>query len=48
MRHISYPSEDQTRLIRPEDVAAAVMFLVTLPETTYTREIVVGTGIVNR
>jgi NAD(P)-dependent dehydrogenase (short-subunit alcohol dehydrogenase family) len=46
MRKISYPNEDQDRLIRPEDVADAVMFLVTQPGTAYTREIVVSTGIV--
>jgi NAD(P)-dependent dehydrogenase (short-subunit alcohol dehydrogenase family) len=48
MRQISYPAEDQDRLIRPEDIADAVLFLVTQPSSAYTREIVVGTGIVNR
>jgi NAD(P)-dependent dehydrogenase (short-subunit alcohol dehydrogenase family) len=46
MRHISYPNEDQDRLIRPEDIADAVLFLVTQPGSAYTREIVVGTGMI--
>jgi NAD(P)-dependent dehydrogenase (short-subunit alcohol dehydrogenase family) len=46
MRKISYPTEDQSKLIRPEDVADAVLFLVTQPISAYTREIIVNTGIV--
>jgi 3-oxoacyl-[acyl-carrier protein] reductase len=46
MRHISYPDEDQSKLIRPEDVADAVLFLVTQPASAYTREIIVNMGTV--
>jgi NAD(P)-dependent dehydrogenase (short-subunit alcohol dehydrogenase family) len=39
MREEGFPTEDPESLIQPEDLAAQVVHLVTLPDTAYVREI---------
>ena len=44
MRAEGFPTEVPESLIQPEDVAAEVLHLVTLPETAYVREICIRPG----
>ena len=44
MRAEGFPKEDPESLIQPEDVAAQVVNLLTLPETAYIREVYVEQG----
>lgn len=44
MRAEGFPTEDPESLIQPEEVAAQVVNLVTLPETAYIREICIYPG----
>jgi 3-oxoacyl-[acyl-carrier protein] reductase len=44
MRRQGYPNEVPESLIQPEDVAAQVINLLTLPETAYIREVFIQTG----
>lgn len=48
MRQEGFPNEDPDSLIQPEDVAAQVINLLTLPETAYIREIYVEQGLPTR
>jgi NAD(P)-dependent dehydrogenase (short-subunit alcohol dehydrogenase family) len=42
MREEGFPDEDPDSLIQPEDVAAEVLHLLTLPESAYVREIILN------
>src|SRR5207249_5013737 len=44
MRAEGFPTEVPESLIQPEDVAAQIVNLLTLPETAYVREIQIRTG----
>jgi 3-oxoacyl-[acyl-carrier protein] reductase len=44
MRAEGFPDEDPASLIQPEDVAAQVVNLLTLPETAYVREVYIRQG----
>lgn len=44
MRAEGFPTEIPETLIQPEDVAAQILNLVTLPETAYVREICIRTA----
>lgn len=48
MRQEGFPHEDPASLIQPEDVAAQVVNLLTLPETAYIREVYVEQGLPTR
>lgn len=48
MRQEGFPNEDPASLIQPEDVAAQVVNLLTLPETAYIREVYVEQGLPTR
>ena len=44
MRAEGFPTEDPESLSQPEDVAAQVLNLLTLPDTAYVREIQIRPG----
>ena len=48
MRQEGFPHEDPASLIQPEDVAAQVVNLLTLPETAYIREVYIEQGLPTR
>jgi len=44
MRNQGFPDEDRSTLSRPEDMAAAILYLLTLPPSAYVRELSVRPG----
>lgn len=44
MRNQGFPDEDRSTLSRPEDMADAIIYLLTLPPTSYVRELSVRPG----